>query len=326
MPVKSRLFKSQQHENAQSSSMCYSFYLKVQSQHDSNPPSHPWAMTRITECGSEMESISAFYRTLKPTKTNALDIHGQDNEFRWWLWAHNDTLIIRGACYHRHRANPACGNLTLSAGTQLKEQRWRSSLKDVARTRASWKGGQVVAAESLERKSFDAPDGRWRRPGTKLWQRWWWQRSRCGKGSTRSFSRVLNERQRRVEKDSVSCLVLTSRESAASVMRKMSRVRDLEERDGVTASPGCWEKIQLWRWLSAKQGNNREKLAFGVRGLYLCTNYSHSYSEMHFIFHGVGSWSYLIVIIDLCRSPSLDNPLLKSGNLIHVQLKVISGY
>lgn len=174
-------------------SRCYSFYLKVQSQHYNSPPSHPWAMTVITERGSEMESISAFYRTLKPTKTNALDIHGQDNEFRWWLWAHNDTLVIRGACYHRHRANPACGNLTLSASTQLKEQRWRSSLKDVARTRASWKGGQVVAAERLEGKSFGAPDGRWWRPGTRLWQRRWWQRSRCGKGSTRSFSHVLNE-------------------------------------------------------------------------------------------------------------------------------------
>lgn len=256
-------------------SMCYSFHLKVQSQHYNNPPSHPWAMTVITERGSEMESISAFYRTLKPTKTNALDIHGQDNEFRWWLWAHNDTLVIRGACYHRHRANPACGNLTLSASTQLKEQRWRSSLKDVARTRASWKGGQVVAAERLERKSFDAPDGRWWRPGTRLWQRRWWQRSRCGKGSTRSFSHVLNERQRRVEKDPVSCLGLTKRETAASLMRKRGTMRDLKETNEVIASPGCWEKIQLWRWASAKQGNNREKPAFRVSERCLRTNYSH---------------------------------------------------
>ena len=156
----------------------------------------------------------------------------------------------------------------------------------------------------------------------------------CGRGdgdgdpdakrSTRCFIQVLNEDQR-VEKNRVSCL-----------RRPLEKLSIYNENTEHSKGPGGERWSNSFTRLLRKRfsvgedyqqsGERTEKLAFRVTGPYLRTNNSHSYSETQFIFHGVDPSSYSTVIIDLCRSLSPDTPLLKSRNLTHVQLKVISGH
>lgn len=162
-------------------------------------------------------------------------------------------LVIQCVCNYQPVLiwPPHFGNLTLKCQHTITKAKVRSVHKAVVRTRRSWRGGW--RQRGRKGRVVGPPDGMarvmnpWNQAlaeitGTEI-QMWG---TSFGKECMTSFNNIFNEQERRAKKDS-SFLPGTNWSWNSAFTMKLNRIRDLEEREKVIASPGWWETIQLWR-------------------------------------------------------------------------------
>lgn len=168
-------------------------------------------------------------------------------------------------------------------------------LKATGRTSRKDCPGKAVAADSQWEGIVSIPDGRWCRPGTRPWQRWWWRRSRCGRCHSRRKTRqvlaaIWMNNNEGLKTSLVSCLGLTNSE----IQHDWWGTKPYKGPGGERWSHSFSRLIRKYPILEIYISNIGKKLVkIGLRDQQVkeCTNNSHSYIYTINI-----SWDCLLVI------------------------------